>query len=75
MTSNSPDSTEVRWSAFRKSSHSGNGGCVEVAISSRGDVLLRDSKTAASPELEFNSREWSAFLAGVRGGEFELPTS
>lgn len=66
-------SRDVSWSAFRKSSHSGNGGCVEVAMSSHGDVALRDSKSADSPELRFNSKEWTAFLAGVRGGEFELP--
>jgi hypothetical protein len=42
-------------------------------MSSHGDVALRDSKSADSPELRFNSKEWTAFLAGVRGGEFELP--
>jgi hypothetical protein len=63
----------VTWSDFRKSSFSGNGGCVEVAMSSAGEVLLRDSKSADSPELHFNRNEWTAFLAGVRGGEFELP--
>lgn len=67
------DSRDVTWSAFRKSSHSGNGGCVEVAMSSHGDVLLRDSKSVDSPELQFNRKEWTAFLAGVHGGEFEFP--
>jgi len=67
------DSRDATWSAFRKSSHSGNGGCVEVAMSSHGDIALRDSKSADSPELRFNRTEWMAFLAGVRGGEFEIP--
>lgn len=67
------DSRDVTWSDFRKSSLSGNGGCVEVAMSSFGDVALRDSKSADSPELRFNRTEWTAFLAAVHGGEFELP--
>jgi hypothetical protein len=56
-------------SAFRKSSYSGNGGCVEVAIS-KSEVRVRDSKDPDGPGLRFNHREWAAFLSGVRRGEF-----
>jgi hypothetical protein len=38
-----------------------------------GRVLLRDSKQPAGPVLEFTRREWQAFLAGCKDGEFDLP--
>jgi hypothetical protein len=56
---------------FRKSRHSSDGNCVEVgSLGSR--VLLRDSKDQLGPVLSFGHAEWSAFLAGVRDGEFDL---
>lgn len=58
---------------WRKSSHSGNNGCVEVATV--GDrVAVRDSKDPEGGVLVFTAREWRAFLAGVRDGEFEAPS-
>jgi hypothetical protein len=62
-----PDSV-VWW----KSSVSNSGGCVEVARLG-ALTLVRDSKNPAGPQLTFTPREWNAFLAGVRGGEFDLP--
>ena len=64
-----PDFGTARW---RKSTISGDGGCVEVAYA--GSMIgLRDSKDGGSgPILVFSEREWSAFLAGARSGEFEL---
>jgi hypothetical protein len=35
-------------------------------------VAVRDSKDPAGPVLTFTAPEWSAFLAGVRDGEFDL---
>jgi hypothetical protein len=67
---NEPASTP-EWGEFYKSSYSLNGGCVEIARSSRGDVLLRDSKDLDGPRLSFTRREWVAFLSGVRDGEFD----
>jgi hypothetical protein len=60
---------EVR---FAKSSYSGSGGCVEVGRTSHGEVWVRDSKDREGPILAFTAEEWRAFLAGVRGGEFDL---
>lgn len=61
-----PDPSIANW---RKSNHSGAGGCVEVAI--QGDrVAVRDSKHPHGPVLEFSRVEWDAFLNGVRDGEF-----
>lgn len=56
---------------WRKSSASGTGNCVEVRC---GDtVRVRDSKDPSGPVLTFTLAEWSAFLAGVRAGEFDGP--
>ncbi|SDQ99443.1 DUF397 domain-containing protein [Thermostaphylospora chromogena] len=56
---------------WRKSSRSGNGGnCVEVAVV--GDTIgVRDSKRPADGILAFGSREWRAFIMGVKDGEFD----
>jgi hypothetical protein len=36
-------------------------------------IAVRDSKQrGGGPVLEFTATEWAAFLAGVRGGEFDL---
>jgi len=50
-----------------------NGGsCVEVALRPDGGVAVRDSKDRGGPTLGFTAAEWTAFLAGVRAGEFDL---
>jgi hypothetical protein len=54
---------------WRKSSKSGTNGCLEVAHLGTW-VVIRDSKDKCGPVLAFTSMEWSAFLAGVRAGEF-----
>jgi hypothetical protein len=56
---------------FFKSSYSGDGGCVEVALLTDGNVKLRDSKDITQPAFTFNQREWTAFLKGVKDGEFD----
>jgi hypothetical protein len=57
---------------WRKSSFSQGGDCVEILFSGRA-VLVRDSKDPHGSALAFTSSEWSAFLAGVRNGEFDQP--
>jgi Domain of unknown function (DUF397) len=57
--------------AWKKSTASGTGNCVEVA-GVDGAVLVRDSKDPSGPALHFTRGEWTAFLLGVRGGEFDL---
>jgi hypothetical protein len=63
------DQASIQW---RKSTLSTTNGCVEVAFV--GDrIAVRDSKQQGrGPVLEFTATEWTAFLAGVRGGEFDL---
>jgi hypothetical protein len=57
--------------AWRKSTRSGNNGCVEVAFV-EDQVAVRDSKDRSGPVLVFTTHEWEAFVGGVRTGEFEL---
>jgi len=56
---------------WHKSTHSSANGCVEVAFVD-GNIAVRDSKDRRGPVLLFTPHEWTAFLAGVRDGEFEL---
>ncbi|WEV28616.1 DUF397 domain-containing protein [Streptomyces sp. 71268] len=57
-----------------KSSHSNNGGaCVEVAANlaaAHGTVPVRDSKDPHGPILTFDTTAWTAFVAGVKAGDF-----
>jgi hypothetical protein len=46
--------------------------CVEVAPLSNGGRAVRDSKNPVGPALHFTAGEWSAFLDGAKGGEFDL---
>ena len=55
--------------AWRKSTRSGSGNCVEVAASSQ-HIYIRDSKTPHGPVLVFTLEEWASFLSGVFAGEF-----
>ena len=57
---------------YTKSSFSAGGACVEVRLLPDGLVGVRDSKDRAKTPHFFTAQEWSAFLAGVRNGEFDL---
>jgi hypothetical protein len=59
--------------AFRKADSCSDKSCVEVAFAD-GTVGVRDSKDrGGGPVLAFDEREWAAFLAGAKRGEFDLP--
>jgi len=51
--------------AWRKSTASNSGSCVEVAVRD-GSMLVRDSVNPVGAELEFSPAAWSAFLAFAR---------
>ena len=59
------------FSYFHVSSFSGGGDCVAVARLADGDVAVRHSKDPSKSTLVFTSREWEAFVEGVRAGEFD----
>lgn len=56
--------------AYVKSSHSGPDGCVEVGRDG-GEYRLRDSKNPDGPHLTFTPAAMTAFLAGVKAGNFD----
>lgn len=60
---------------FEKSTFSASCNCVEVGISSNS-IYVRDSKSEGFEDramLQFTPSEWSAFLLGVKAGQFDLP--
>lgn len=66
-----PELSGARW---RKSTRSGQEGyCVEVATNLSGVVPVRDTKDRDGGTLMFSPESWTAFLAGVKSGEFDLP--
>ena len=54
---------------WQKSSDCGTNACVEVAQTSDA-VLVRDSKNPLAMPLAFTADEWTAFVKGVKAGEF-----
>jgi hypothetical protein len=54
-----------------KSQFCGNSACVEVAASN-GSYFVRDSKNPNGPRLDFDQSEWTAFVEGVRAGNFDF---
>jgi len=65
---------EQKDGGFRKSSYSGIGNCVEVAIG-KGDVRMRDSKNPGRDVLGFARSTWSEFLARAKSGDFDRDAS
>jgi hypothetical protein len=65
------DLTGAKWHKSTRSG--GNGGdCVEVADNLPDVVAVRDTKNRDGATLIFTHSEWSAFLGGVKDGEFDL---
>ncbi len=57
---------------FRTSSYCNFGNCVEVGRTPDGTVLVRDTKNRVQQALVFTDEEWTAFVAGVKAGEFDF---
>lgn len=60
---------------FLKSSFSESGNCVAVAVQVDGSVKVRNSNSIKQPTLLFTPNEWTAFIKGVKHGEFEIGPS
>ena len=66
--SNIPDNLTWRKSTFSGGS---GGNCVEVAALPDGGIAVRHSKNPAGPAIAYTAAEWTAFLEGVKAGEFD----
>jgi hypothetical protein len=67
---------DLAGAAWRKSSHSnGATNCVEVAPLPDGSVGVRHSRRPDGAVIVYSRTEWAAFLAGVKGEEFEFETA
>jgi Domain of unknown function (DUF397) len=66
--------TDLSRAVWYKSTFSkGSGGdCVEVATNLPDIVALRDSKDREGPNLTISDRSWSAFVQGIKHGDFNL---
>ncbi|SBT40966.1 DUF397 domain-containing protein [Micromonospora narathiwatensis] len=57
---------------WRKSSHSDDGNCVEVALADDA-VLTRDSKEPDGLMLRFDPHRWRSFVEDICDGGFQRP--
>jgi hypothetical protein len=57
---------------FKSSKSAPEGACVETLFED-DRVHVRDSKNPDGPTLTFTRAEWSAFTAGAKEGEFDIP--
>jgi hypothetical protein len=65
------DRINLDQTVWRKAKASADTGqCVEVAANLQGIIAVRDSKNPAGAVLKFTPAEWSAFIGGVKDGEF-----
>jgi hypothetical protein len=63
------DLAKAQW--FKSSFSGGNDdNCVEVAFLGP-DIAVRDSKDPSGPALIYSIEEWTAFMSGVRDGQFD----
>lgn len=56
---------------WRTSQFCTSSNCVEVALMTTGDVGMRDSKAIDGPVLHYSRTEFSAFVQGVKAGDFD----
>ncbi|MFJ1662430.1 DUF397 domain-containing protein [Streptomyces anthocyanicus] len=78
MTTNNLTAPELRGAVWRKSSHSGGneGQCVEVADLTAAPLTgqrgVRDSKNPEGPALLLPAAAFTAFMAGLKAGAFDI---
>jgi hypothetical protein len=68
--------TDLSQAAWRKASMSSqNGGCVEVAANLSGVTAIRDSKRPDDGAHVVGRAAFTAFLADLKAGRFEIEAS
>jgi hypothetical protein len=56
---------------WQKSTRSGANGCVEARLNG-STIEVRDTKAdGTGPVLAFTTDEWTAFIGGIKDGEFD----
>lgn len=57
--------------AYRTSSYSGGGNCVQAGQLKNGEIRVRDSRNPAVA-ITVSVADWAAFIAGVKNDEFDF---
>lgn len=58
---------------YKKSSFSGNGGCVEVGRLENGNIAIHDSKNPDKPAIDtFTPEFWRHWMREVKNGDFDI---